>query len=105
MLLSGQPEAHRTKHVGVYIGCMWAEDHTATLPPAAAVNPVASTGNGLSFMAGRLAFAFGLRGPASAVNTACSSSLVALHFSTHGEYACSRAWQRSGVPAFIHGSP
>ena len=37
------------------------------------------TGGSRGSTAGRLAFAFGLRGPVAAVDTACSSSLVALH--------------------------
>jgi hypothetical protein len=35
--------------------------------------------NQRSFVAGRLSFAFDLRGPSVAVDTACSSSLVAVH--------------------------
>lgn len=40
-----------------------------------------STGSAASVAAGRLSYAFGLKGAAASIDTACSSSLVAVHFS------------------------
>ncbi|WP_431784149.1 type I polyketide synthase [Streptomyces chumphonensis] len=43
------------------------------------VGPYFAAGKEFSFAAGRIAYLFGLHGPAMSVNTACSSSLVAVH--------------------------
>ena len=67
----------RGRRVGVYVGAMNAD--YAALPEAVADDPYAGPGNDFSFMAGRLAYVFGLRGPTMTINAACSSSLVALH--------------------------
>ena len=42
-------------------------------------NSGAITGHGLSFLVGRLSYAFGFQGPCVSTDTACSSSLVATH--------------------------
>ncbi|WP_439427363.1 type I polyketide synthase [Micromonospora sp. LA-10] len=57
------PEALRGSRTGVYSGVM----------------PNSSSGQTGSLASGRVAYAFGLEGPAVSVDTACSSSLVALH--------------------------
>ena len=73
-------KSNRTS-TGVYIGCMYNEYLDGILAPLGLADSVPSsiTGQGLSFMVGRLSYTFALNGPCASVDTACSSSLVALH--------------------------
>ncbi len=66
---------------GVFVGVMNA-DYPQMLLAAqdpAAIDAYYGTGSEISFPAGRLSYALGLRGPSMVVATACSSSLVAVH--------------------------
>ncbi|MCB9684850.1 MAG: SDR family NAD(P)-dependent oxidoreductase [Alphaproteobacteria bacterium] len=72
------PPSLRDQRVGVYVGVQ-AGEYGHRFDPADPDTPLAAaTGFAPCFAAGRLAHAFGFRGPAIAVDTACSSSLVAL---------------------------
>jgi len=74
------PAALRGSRSGVYIG-VGANEYSHVLSTNSVENIEAqfATGNAISVIAGRVAFALGLEGPAVAVDTACSSSLVAIH--------------------------
>ncbi|WP_248001499.1 type I polyketide synthase [Streptomyces sp. RPA4-5] len=73
------PHSARGRSVGVFAGTN-GQDYPTLL--AVSDDPVeghVATGNAASVLSGRVAYAFGLEGPAMTVDTACSASLVALH--------------------------
>ena len=65
--------------VGAYVGISSMDYNKISVRFTGSVTQFTSTGASLSVASGRLAFTFGLRGPAVSVDTACSSSLVAAH--------------------------
>lgn len=72
---------HKGSATGVFVG-IGSDDYLHAKLRATGCDDVEFydlTGNALNFVAGRLSYLLGFKGPALAVDTACSSSLAAVH--------------------------
>lgn len=73
------PSAGLPVRTSVFVGIQHAEYGGLCARHASSVGPFNATGGSFAVAAGRVSYAFGLKGPAAAIDSACSSALVAVH--------------------------
>ncbi|MEV5434278.1 type I polyketide synthase [Streptomyces sp. NPDC052701] len=73
------PLSLRGSRTGVFVGAMGSGYGSGVTEVPEGVAEYLGLGISAGFLSGRVAYAFGLEGPAVSVDTACSSSLVTLH--------------------------
>ncbi|MFI6033530.1 SDR family NAD(P)-dependent oxidoreductase [Streptomyces sp. NPDC051315] len=73
------PLSLRDTRTGVFAGAMYHDYSTRPIRVPEDVEGYLMIGNSAAVLSGRVAYAFGLRGPAVTIDTTCSSSLVTIH--------------------------